>query len=324
MRGQTRALGLLTLLCAACAIIAIAVLSAGSATAGEGSLDAMSIDMDPGAGPANTATSIGSREFCARLNENGKLDGDEDAFDTLEFDVTTGPLGIPASNPLLAFQAELLFDGFALAITSVDESMLLAADPGSEIFSASTWGPDDGRFVASALDISEPSALAHAESGPGVFVRLGVSSAQHAVSGLRDLLLGESFYAGPQGGVAILPDHVDHGIVALGVECPAVQPTPGPSPTPSPGPPSPTRGVPSTPPPSHGPSPSPSPGASAPTLTPGAVLGVAQGPVPGSLPQTGGPSGHDGTPAALTLATVGALAALAAGAVTFRRKSGRG
>ncbi|HET9477585.1 MAG TPA: hypothetical protein VFP63_08870, partial [Dehalococcoidia bacterium] len=32
--------------------------------------DAFSIDMDPGATPANTATSLGSRQACARIDEN--------------------------------------------------------------------------------------------------------------------------------------------------------------------------------------------------------------------------------------------------------------
>ena len=73
-----------------------------------GGMDAMSIDMNPHAIPANTATSIGSREFCARINENDLLDADEDDIDTLEIDVTTGPQGIPESTAMLAFKSCLL------------------------------------------------------------------------------------------------------------------------------------------------------------------------------------------------------------------------
>src|SRR5688500_3055947 len=59
-----------------------------------GGMHLMSIDMDPGATPANTGTTLGTREFCAQINENDTLDADEDAVDEVEIDVTAE--GIPA------------------------------------------------------------------------------------------------------------------------------------------------------------------------------------------------------------------------------------
>ena len=70
------------------AISALAVLLLISFAAGQapvteaghvnpGGPTAMSIDMQPSAAPANTNGSVGSRESCARINENGILDADE-------------------------------------------------------------------------------------------------------------------------------------------------------------------------------------------------------------------------------------------------------
>ena len=74
-----------------------------------GGMDAMSIDMNPHGVPANTATSLGSREFCARINENNILDADEDDVDTLEIDITTGPGGIPEGSAMIGFQLDFFY-----------------------------------------------------------------------------------------------------------------------------------------------------------------------------------------------------------------------
>ena len=60
-----------------------------------GGMDAMSIDMNPGATPANSNTSIGSREKCARINENDTLDADEDVA---EITTIFGNVASAASN----------------------------------------------------------------------------------------------------------------------------------------------------------------------------------------------------------------------------------
>jgi hypothetical protein len=56
----------------------------------DGGMDEMTLDMNPGSEPANTSTSLGSIEFCARMNENDILDADEDGIDALYVDVVTG------------------------------------------------------------------------------------------------------------------------------------------------------------------------------------------------------------------------------------------
>ena len=59
-------------------------------------MQAMSIDMNEEATPANTSSSLGSLESCARINENDILDADEDVVDGVNIDVTA--LGIPPYN----------------------------------------------------------------------------------------------------------------------------------------------------------------------------------------------------------------------------------
>lgn len=129
-----------------------------------GGMDAMSVDMDPSSAPANTATSIGSREFCARINENGIVDADEEEVDTLELDVTTGPLGIPASSPMIAFTFPLLYDPGTFSVIANDTDFLLNAAEGSSIFEASDTLPDsDGKFTAAAVDTGLTSVVSETD-----------------------------------------------------------------------------------------------------------------------------------------------------------------
>ena len=50
-----------------------------------GGMEAMRIDMDPAVTPANAQTFIGSREDCARINENDTLDADEDLAEVITY-----------------------------------------------------------------------------------------------------------------------------------------------------------------------------------------------------------------------------------------------
>src|SRR5437867_4853673 len=52
--------------------------------------DRMSVDMDPFNTPANDATSLGTVEVCARVNENNVLDADEDLADQKIWPTTSG------------------------------------------------------------------------------------------------------------------------------------------------------------------------------------------------------------------------------------------
>jgi hypothetical protein len=72
-------------------------------------MEFISIDMDPSSGSSNTSSSLGTRQSCARINENGVIDADEDAVDVdgdtdpdpdvLVLDVTAS--GVPSTNPMV-------------------------------------------------------------------------------------------------------------------------------------------------------------------------------------------------------------------------------
>ena len=96
---MVRALLSITVIIGMVALASAAFLSLGEpATASHaGGADAFSIDMDPSGSPANTGSSVGSIESCARVNENDTLDADEDAVDTLNVDVVI--VNIPESDP---------------------------------------------------------------------------------------------------------------------------------------------------------------------------------------------------------------------------------
>src|SRR5574342_616053 len=99
-RNLLFAMGSLTFIALAAFVL---IFATGTNAAGTNP-DAMSIDMDI---TGNTATALGTRESCARINENNTMDADETAVDTLTVDVTA--VNIPASNPAIGFAYELNF-----------------------------------------------------------------------------------------------------------------------------------------------------------------------------------------------------------------------
>ena len=86
----------------------------------------MSIDLNPFASPANTATSFGTREDCAGIVENNILDADEDAVDTLTLDVTAA--NIPASTPMSGFNYRLSYPAASLEVVAQNPDFLLVAE----------------------------------------------------------------------------------------------------------------------------------------------------------------------------------------------------
>ena len=188
-----------------------------------GGADNFSIDMDPSAAPGNTATSIGSVQPCAQVNENGIMDADEDSVDTLEFDIVVGPAGIPAGNPMIAFDASFVYSSANLSVVSADVNFLLASTPGSAVFDAS--GPnsaDPDLFDVAGLDVSD-AAAGTAESGPGVLARVMISTTSGAASGVYPLTLDFPAHLDPVGDRAFLPDDIDNALVLVG---PPPQPDP--------------------------------------------------------------------------------------------------
>ena len=99
------------------ALVAVSSLSETQTTSAShaGGADSMSVDMDPSASPANTGTTFGTVETCARVNENDTLDADEDSVVALRVDAIID--NIPASNPAIATSFVLTFPGGGTELT---------------------------------------------------------------------------------------------------------------------------------------------------------------------------------------------------------------
>jgi Tol biopolymer transport system component len=178
-------------------------------------IDALSIDTDVDATPANTPTSIGSIEPCARLNNNDILDADEDSVDRLEVDIVVGPAGIPDPKPAVAFTANVNYVPSAISVVDNDVHQLLASGAGSSILDASEPTPDsDGVFYIAVYDTS---AVGH-ETGPGVLARITVEAANSGPL-LTDLDLSDYGIVEYATGELIPIEAVSHGRLALDASC---------------------------------------------------------------------------------------------------------
>jgi hypothetical protein len=222
-------------------------------------MEAMSIDMEPSAAPANSATSIGSNEQCARINENGVLDGDEDVEDAVEADITAE--GIPSysdgAGGIFGFQYEVLYDERLFTLAGANTNLLLGANPGSSVFDVSETVPDvdgNGVWTAAALDVSETVP----EGGSGVIQRL-IFATDEGVAGGQSVLgfrTDASVHLDATG-AAFVPDLFRFANIAVNQACgPLITPAPTPRPSPTRVPtatPVPTP----TPPPTSSPTPTP-------------------------------------------------------------------
>ncbi|MFQ5473229.1 MAG: hypothetical protein ACE5FA_10135, partial [Dehalococcoidia bacterium] len=112
----------------------------------------MSVDMDPSTSPANTGTSIGTVETCARVNENDILDADEDSIDTLQVDLVID--NIPASNPAIATSIVFNFPGGGTEFTVTETATPYATANGWSIFANSDPPQTDGTFQHAVIDIA--------------------------------------------------------------------------------------------------------------------------------------------------------------------------
>ncbi len=243
-----------------------------------GGMGYMSLDMDPHTTPANTATSLGSIENCARINENDQLDADEDsAADTIDVDATA--TGIPASAPMQGFSFQLGYDEANLTIQSAvastgtgSGSYLLNSLPGSNLFPVDEPTPDtdgNGIWTASQLDVGPDGTE---ETGSGVLERLTISSDTGASAGLYAVAFSRTdsvhLTSDQKGHV---PNSFADGKIAIDTACPAPATV---TPTASPGSPTPTSATTSTTSPTNTPvntlTPTPSPSTSG-TPTPTAT-----------------------------------------------------
>lgn len=183
-----------------------------------GGMSAMGIDMDAFAAPANTATTLGTREQCARINENNILDADEDFIaDTVTFDVVADD--IPATTAMIAFAFQINYSESSLTIQTENPNFLLGSSPGSDVFDASDNTPDvngDGTWSGAAADLQ----LAP-ESESGILERLTMSSDAGAPPGVYPLTLPDDSAAHIDGNNnAFLPDMLYGAAVAVDQPCP--------------------------------------------------------------------------------------------------------
>ncbi len=164
-----------------------------------GGADNFLIDMDPTLSPQNTATSLGSIQLCARINDNGLLDADEDSLNQVVVDIVTGPQGIPPYNGsifppaggMIAYQLLLHYPASSIQVVQEDQNFLLVSDPFSYLFSISDPLADsDGLFASIAVDLNTGDLGNVPESGPGVLTRLTLGTTLFAASGEYDLRLG--------------------------------------------------------------------------------------------------------------------------------------
>jgi hypothetical protein len=140
------------------------------------------MDAEEEATPANAATSLGSIEYCRRMNDNDLLDGDEDGVDSLTIDVVAGPPGgVPESRRLDGFEYDLTYDPAVIRVSAADNDMLLAAGFLSNVQDSSQPVPDsDGAWHAEAFDDG-----ANPEYGPGVLTRIVVEAVSPGYSVVR-------------------------------------------------------------------------------------------------------------------------------------------
>ncbi len=212
------------------------------------------VDVDPSHTPANTATSLGSREACRSVvstpfddDGDGRVDedppdGKDNDGDTLIDEDPPGQLFkvdvyVTDVVNLLAWGSYIQYDPALLKVVSADVRMFQAANPYSNVFDASETTPDsDGSFYVSAAEMTSGSE----DSGSGVLARIsfapraaGVSNLILALPELKDK---DNNAIGDTNGDGKFDGSVSHGYIAIDQTCPPTPPTPTPSPTPTPPP----------------------------------------------------------------------------------------
>jgi hypothetical protein len=207
-------------------------------------MKALSIDMQETATPANTSSALGTRETCARINENDVLDADEDLVDGLKIDVTATDVpayddnGTPSreddSGGITFFQYELYYslENLTVADHEYDNPAvhLLQRNPGSVLTNGGDTTPDDNSDdYWYALVSDEPSerhiATSAPEDGSGVLGRLTLATEPAAVGGVYPLTiyaLNDGY--GDAVGHVYDAQTIENAFVAVNTACPSEAP----------------------------------------------------------------------------------------------------
>ena len=194
-----------------------------------GPMQAMSIDMEEEATPANTSSALGTRETCRRINENNSLDADEDVTDGLRIDVTadgvppyhdSGTPGDPSDDTggLYSFAFTLNYSSANLTVDDLTlVPSMLGRNPGSSIVLISDPTPDDNadnQFNHSPFD----SSSTEPEGGSGVLVRLTLVSETGAAAGAYPLTLTDNAHLDVSG-APYIPLVTNNAQVAVDAAC---------------------------------------------------------------------------------------------------------
>ena len=187
--------------------------------------DAMSVDMDPS---GNAATVLGSREICARIDQNGIQDQDEDGVDAVDLDVTitnvpayvdNPPLGVvgpPDVGGIVAFAFDIAYDETNLTVQTSSTSFLLSNNLVSILMILSVLPPDtngDDLFPVFVLD----TGTGVPEEGSGVLARLRIAADVGAATGVYTIALANHASSGVEG--FFIPDATEIGAIAIGEPC---------------------------------------------------------------------------------------------------------
>jgi hypothetical protein len=173
---------------------------------------AFSVDMDPNLSPANMPSSLGTRELCAQVNENGQLDADEESIDTLEFDVTVTEL--PQSTKMIAFAFSLTYPQDNFIITGKNIEGLLSTAPNYSGFDASKPLPSfDGNLSVSVADINAGGAF-----GSGFLARIQMETTETAETGNYKIFLLNAGHV-DRSNASWAPTILENAQVALNESC---------------------------------------------------------------------------------------------------------
>ncbi|MDP2675772.1 MAG: hypothetical protein Q8Q00_12860 [Dehalococcoidia bacterium] len=205
--------------------IAIVALTAAAALAGHPlasrGLQAVTVgfDVDPGAAPANSATSLGSIEGCARVKNS--------AGNQFNIDVYVDK--IPSGQDLAGFNYRLNFDDKRFRVVKENHELLLASAPGSNVleFGGAGGGIPDvtSPHDVAPVDLGAPPASLEVGPMTGILGRYTLEVLQGAPDGVAELSLSSLGVFNSQGG-EIHIDQAVAGHVALGSACRSDLPLP--------------------------------------------------------------------------------------------------
>ena len=156
-------------------------------------------------------------QTCARINENGIQDADEDNIDTLLVDITA--FNIPVSNRMIGYAFSLAFPDTAVQVATEDGSALLGFLPGSSLTGGLSDVVPDGTSPWTATGTDTGANPATSESGSGVLHRIEIESKPAAVAGVFPLTLSGHAHVDTSG-TGRTPDVTNDALVAVDTTCP--------------------------------------------------------------------------------------------------------